>query len=515
VTSPATQIDPIERRIQLRRAADAPRVGFGPRIPHFAGLVVAVVALINLASALTPSLAGRLAALRSVDAVADIQAAHALALPVGVALLLASRMLGRGSRKAAYAAIALLAAATVLNLAKGLDYEEAALSFVAAFTLWCFRDEFAVTTRAVRPDRIHAVDPVERAAAADVCRRFGTGTLGAFTLRRDVDRIWSPDRRAFAAFRVEAGTLLLAGDPVGHPAAHGAVLGKAISLARAHGLAIGAVGASDTFTVLAASRGLRHLYVGDEALIPTGPVDLSGRARKGLRTSMNRVLKSGYTASLHQVSELDAPALTELELISALWRDGHEERGFSMGYDRLSDDLLPDALVVVARDAEGVARGFLHFMPVFGSPQVSLAFMRRDREAPNGLSEFLVLRSCELLAELGIDELSLNFAPFAGLRRNPRHAGERTIVRALLALDRFFHLGGLEGFNDKFDPVWHRRHLLFGSPGTLPRALVAAMICEGFIPGWPGSAGMLRSTARVSSSVGTRNDARLPGRVPG
>jgi lysylphosphatidylglycerol synthetase-like protein (DUF2156 family) len=494
VTSTATQLTPIERRIQLRRAADAPPVGVGPRIPHIAGLLVAIVALINLASALTPSLADRLAALRSVDAIADVQAAHALALPVGLALLVASRLLGRGSRKAAYVAMALLAAATVLNLAKGLDFEEATVSFVAALALWYFRTEFAVTTRAARPHRVHPVDPVERRAAADACRHYGTGTLGAFALRRDVDRIWSPDGLAFAAFRVEAGVLLLAGDPVGNPASHGSVLDQAMFLARAHGLAIGAVGTSDAFTLLAASRGLRHLYVGDEALIATGPMDLSGRARKGLRTSMNRVLKCGYTASVHAVGELDAPTLAELERISTLWRDGHEERGFSMGHDCLVDELLPDALVVVARDADGLVRGFLHFMPVFGAPQASLAFMRRDRDAPNGLSEFLVLRSCELLAELGIDELSLNFAPFAGLRRNPRHAGERAIVRALLALDRFFHLGGLEGFNDKFDPAWHRRHLVFGSPATLPRVLAAAMICEGFIPGWPGSSGMLRST---------------------
>lgn len=494
MTSPATQLAPIERRIRLRRTADAPPIGVGPRIPRIAGLVVGLVALINLASALTPSLSDRLAELRSIDALADVQVAHALALPVGIALLFASRQLGRGSRRAVNLAIVLLAAATVLNVAKGLDIEEATVSFLAAFTLWCFRDEFAKTTRTVRPPADRWIDQAERHAAADVCRTYGTGTLGSFTLRRDVDRIWSPDRQAFAAFRVEAGALLLAGDPAGRAESHGAVLDQAMTLARAHGLAIGAVGASDEFAMLASRHGLRHLYVGDEALITTGPVNLSGRAHKGLRTSINRVLKHGYTASVHPVGDLDASELAQLERISALWRDGHDERGFSMGYDRLVDELVPDALVVVARDAEGAARGFLHFMPVFGAPQVSLAFMRRDRDTPNGLSEYLVVQSCELLGELGFEQLSLNFAPFAGLRRNPRHAGERAIVRALLALDRFFHLGGLEGFNDKFDPVWHRRHLLFGTPATLPKVLAGAMICEGFIPGWPGSSAMLRST---------------------
>jgi lysylphosphatidylglycerol synthetase-like protein (DUF2156 family) len=484
----------------LRRAVDAPPVGFGARIPRLAGGLVGAVALVNLVSALTPSLSDRLAALRHVDAVADVQAAHALALPVGIALLFAARKLAQGSRTAAHLAIVLLAAATVLNLAKGLDFEEATLSALAAFTLWCFRDDFAVTDRPVRPRSVRAVDPAERRAAAVICRTHGTGTLGTFTLRRDVGRIWSPDGRAYAAYRVEAATLLLAGDPVGAPASHGQVLDQAIFLARAHGLAIGAVGASDTFAELAASRGLRHLYVGDEALIPTGSINLAGRARKGLRTSMNRVVKQGYTASVHRIDELDRIALAELERISVAWRDGHAERGFSMGYDRLDDALVPEAMVIVARDADGHAHGFLHFMPAFGSAQMSLAFMRRERDTPNGLSEFLVLRACELLGELGVKELSLNFAPFAGLRRNPRHAGERAIVRALLAVDRFFHLGGLEGFNDKFDPTWLPRHLLFGSPGTLPRVLVAAMLAEGFIPAWPGSAAKLPDRAPLSTS---------------
>jgi lysyl-tRNA synthetase class 2 len=484
----------------LRRAADAPRVGFGARIPHVAGLVVGLVALINLVSALTPSLSNRLAALRHLDALADVQAAHALALPVGVSLLFAAHKLAQGSRKAAQLAIVLLVAATVLNIAKGLDVEEATVSLIAAFTLWCFRDDFAVTDRPIRPRAVRTPDPAERRAAAILCRTYGTGTLGAFTLRRDVGRIWSPDGHAFVAYRVESGTLLLSGDPIGATASHGFALDAALSLARAHGLAIGAVGAGDAFAELASSRGLRQLYVGDEALIKAGPVDLSGRAHKGLRTSMNRVLKHGYTAAAHRLGDLDRVALAELERISAAWRDGQPERGFSMAHDNLDDELIPDAMVVVARDADGQARGFLHFMPAFGAPQLSLAFMRRDRDTPNGLSEFLVLRSCELLGELGYEELSLNFAPFAGLRRNPRHAGERAIVRGLLALDRFFHLGGLEGFNDKFNPSWQPRHLLFGSPGRLPRVLLGAMVAEGFLPAWLGSPASLANNAPVSTS---------------
>jgi lysyl-tRNA synthetase class 2 len=315
--------------------------------------------------------------------------------------------------------------------------------------------------------------------------------LGAFALRSDLARIWSPDGSAFAAYRIEAGALMLAGDPVGDPASHGAVLDEAIRLAKMHGLAWGAVGVGDAFAVVAQGRGLRRLYVGDEAIMATGCMDLSGRARKGLRTTMNRIVRLGYIASLHRIGDLDPVALAELQTISDAWRDGAEERGFSMSHDQLADRLLPDAMVVIARDADGIIDGFLHFMPVFGEPQASLGFMRRAHETPNGLTEFLILRAAELLADEGIAEMSLNFAAFAGLRRNPRHAGERAVVRILLGLDHFFHIGGLELFNAKFDPRWQRRHLLFNRPASLPRAAIAALVCEGYLPAWPGSAATL------------------------
>lgn len=476
----AQRIEPLAQRIELRRSALAPQVPWTARVPLVAGLATAVVALVNLASALTPDIAARAALIHWLAPFADVRVAHALALPVGGALAVAAWRLARGSRQALDVAVGLLVAAAVLNVVKGLDVEEAALSLATAAGLLRHREEFAMTDRPRRLRRGSA-PAGERSAAAAVARAHGAGTLGTFTLRSDVARIWSPDGRAYTAYRVEAGTLLLAGDPVGDPASHGLVLDRAIAKARAHGLALGVIAAGDAYAAVARERGLRRLYVGDEAIIPTGAVDLGGRARKSLRKAVNRVTRHGYTAELHRVGDLDRATLDELERISALWRDGADERGFSMGHDRLDDELLPDATVVLARDGDGAIRGFLHFVPVFGSPQVSLAFMRRDRDTPNGVSEYLVVESCALLAAAGIQSLSLNFAPFGGLRRNPRHAGERAIVAALLKLDRLFGLSGLEGFNQKFDPAWQPRHLLFSSPGALPQVLVAAMICEGLI----------------------------------
>ena len=51
--------------------------------------------------------------------------------------------------------------------------------------------------------------------------------------------------------------------------------------------------------------------------------------------------------------------------------------------------------------------------------------MRRHRDTPNGLMEFLVARGLELLRERGVEEASLNFAAFARFIHAPRGAVER------------------------------------------------------------------------------------------
>jgi len=60
---------------------------------------------------------------------------------------------------------------------------------------------------------------------------------------------------------------------------------------------------------------------------------------------------------------------------------------------------------------------------------MSLSVMRRDRETPNGLMEFLVVRAIELLRAEGVEELSLNFAAFARFMHNPRNPAERVVGR--------------------------------------------------------------------------------------
>lgn len=545
-------------------------------MPFLAALLTAGAGAVNVASALTPELPARVAALLQLEPMTEIETAHALALPAGLALMAIARQLGRRRVRALHAAVALLVVLGLLDVVKGLDVEEALVSWSVAALLWRWRAAFTVKPQHHRiqdallragfilgaaytaaivavlaagnsllpaasagaaPIRalelltvsntgLHAVHPYgwlplglgvlgvcagsaaaayifaplrpllvpstgDRRRAAHVVRAHGNDTLAAFKLRSDVHRRWSDDGQAFVAYRIEAGTLLLAGDPVGPAESIDHLLDQVIEDAHQQGLAFGVIGATDWFSELARGKGMRRVYIGDEALVPAGAMDLSGRRNKNLRNAVRRVARNGYTSELHEVKDLRPDDLAQMRAVNERWLGGETEFGFSMAHDVVVDDLIPETVATIARDETGTIRGFLVFAPVYGRPLASLAFMRRDHDTPNGLMEFLVVESARLLGQRGISEFSLNFAAFGRFLREPANVLERLAARIVSIADRWFQLERLLRFNAKFNPRWQPRYLIVGSYAQVPRVGIAAMAAEGQItlPGDRGAVG--------------------------
>jgi lysyl-tRNA synthetase class 2 len=326
-----------------------------------------------------------------------------------------------------------------------------------------------------------------RPLAREIVERHGSDTLSSFKLRADKHHFFDSSRRAFLGYRIEAGVLLISGDPVGPRAALPGLLKELCDFAEARGLAIGAVGASEEFAALAAGAGLGSFYIGDEAIVDLAAFSLEGRSIRKVRQAVTRARKAGFTAAVQRMGELSKAELRELEELSDRWRGDEPERGFSMAIDSLSGEHLSESLVVVARDAEGVARGFLHFAPCCGRPAMSLGLMRRERDSVNGLTEYLVVSAIEMLRERGIEEISLNFAAFARLLRSPSGLGERALGRLVALANPFFQIESLYRFNAKFSPRWQPRYLLYErGPLGFARTGLAAMWAEGQLP-WPTS----------------------------
>ncbi len=498
-------------------------------LPRLAALGAALVGAINVASALTPTIRWRGHLLLSYEPVQAMRMFHALALPAGAALLLVAPYLAKRRRRAWQAATLLMLALGAFDLLKGLDFEEAAVTWGAAALLLLGRRGFTVrhepiTLRsalwrapllmlgglavavlaawASQPDAIQLTavvtllmaayvvfrplaaprglpSPSARAAAADLVRAHGRDTLSHFKLRSDKHYLFSADERAFVGYRIENGVLLCSGDPVGDERSFPGLLAELEAFTAVRGLKLGAVGASEGLCPLYEDLGLRTLYLGDEAIIDLDRFSLEGRPIRKVRQSVTRLSKAGYSAEVHELGGLAEETLREVERVLELGRQGAPERGFSMALDTLRGDQHEDTLVLLARDREDVIRGVLHFVPCYGRAAASLSFMRRDPSTPNGLMEFMVAQATELLRERGIAELSLNFAAFAKWLHSPEKRSERALGKLVSLGNRWFQIESLYRFNAKFFPRWEPRYLVYQGAFGLPRVSVAALWAEG------------------------------------
>jgi lysyl-tRNA synthetase class 2 len=502
------------------------------KLPVLAALAAALVGVVNIASALTPNIRWRGHLLLGFEPVEAMRLFHALALPAGAALLLVAPYLVKRRRRAWQAAVALLLALGLFNLLKGLDFEETAVTWGTAAILLAGRRQFTVrhdpvTLRSAvwrapllglaglafavlaawssQADGVQAVaaasllaiaytifrplaapralpNPAIRWRAAELVRAHGSDTLSFFKLRADKHYFFSEDRRAFVGYRIENGVLLLSGDPVGPADAVAPLLAQLRGFADVRGLKLGAVGASERLKPTYEDLGLKTIYLGDEAVIELAKFSLEGRPIRKVRQSVTRLRKAGFTAELCPVAELDAAALEQVEHVIERGRQGAPERGFSMAMDSVSSRQCEETKVLLARDQDGTIRGVLHLVPCYGRPAVSLSFMRRDPDTPNGLTEFLVASAAEMLRERGIEELSLNFATFAKWMHSPERWHERLLGKLVALGNPFFQIESLYRFNAKFFPRWEPRYLVYEGALGLPRAGLAAMWAEGQLP---------------------------------
>ncbi|WP_137232743.1 phosphatidylglycerol lysyltransferase domain-containing protein [Streptomyces sp. BPSDS2] len=320
-------------------------------------------------------------------------------------------------------------------------------------------------------------------------------SLGYFALRREKSALWSPTRKAAVVYRVVGGVSLASGDPIGDPEAWPGAIGPWLAEAREHGWIPAVMGASEEAGTVYARHGLDALELGDEAIVETAEFTLDGRAMRTVRQAYNRVKRAGYEVTIRRHADIPEQEMTDLVRRADDWRDGETERGFSMALGRLGDPADGQCVMLECRDAgedgtAGELRALLSFVP-WGPHGLSLDLMRRDRDAENGLMEFMVIQLLQRSGEIGITQVSLNFAMFRSVFERGSRLGAGPVLRLWRSLLSFFsrwwQIESLYRANAKYRPIWEPRFMLFEKSADLARIALAAGRAEGFLeaPGLP------------------------------
>jgi lysyl-tRNA synthetase class 2 len=310
-------------------------------------------------------------------------------------------------------------------------------------------------------------------------------SLGYFATRRDKSVIFAPNGRAAVTYRVLAGTSIASADPIGDPAAWPQAIEAWLAESHTYGWAPAVLGASESGARAYARAGLKALEIGDEAVLDIRDFSLSGPERRSVRQAVSRIERAGYTARVRRHSEISPSEMDEMLARAQQWRGAETERGFSMALSRLGDPSDGRCVMAEAYDASGVLRGLLSFVP-WGRRGLSLDLMRRDRNAENGLNEYLVAQLVEQAGRFGTQRISLNFALFRAVFAAGERIGAGPVLRAWRAVlgvaSRFFQLESLYRSNAKYGPEWAPRYLCYTSARRLARIGLVAGALEGFLP---------------------------------
>jgi len=315
--------------------------------------------------------------------------------------------------------------------------------------------------------------------ARDIVRRHGTGTLDYFALRDDKE--WFFHRDSLVAYAVYGGVALISPDPIGPISERRHVWDAFRRFCDRNGWGVAIMAAAEEWLPIYRDAGMRHVYIGDEAVVDLNSFSLDGGKMKGLRQAVNRVQRYGYRAEFLNPAQIASDVGGPLVDLMGRRRRGEHERGFSMTLGRMFDPRDNELLLTVIYGPDELPVAMCQFVPSAAIRGFSLDLMRRDDgEHPNGLLDFALCATIEHLRARGEQGLSLNFAAMRSALEGDTGDGltQRVERWAIHRLSGVFQIESLWRFNAKYEPNWLPRYIVYDSPEHFAPTVVSILRAE-------------------------------------
>ncbi|HEX7585569.1 MAG TPA: bifunctional lysylphosphatidylglycerol flippase/synthetase MprF [Prolixibacteraceae bacterium] len=203
----------------------------------------------------------------------------------------------------------------------------------------------------------------------------------------------------------------------------------------------------------------KNLFLGQEGVVDISTFSLSGGAKKPMRNAINKVIDRGYKATIHTAPVKDG-ILQKIKSVSDEWLQdtGRSEIIFSQGMF-VWEELKQQTIITVENEEEKII-AFLNILPDFAKDEATYDLIRKTKDAPNGVMDFILIELFDYLKSQNITYVNLGFAPMSGL--NDAHTfPEKSMKFAYEKLKSFSNYKGLREYKEKFDPEWHNKYLIY------------------------------------------------------
>lgn len=321
-----------------------------------------------------------------------------------------------------------------------------------------------------------------RSRILDLLKRGGGGSLGYMATWPGNVYWFSEDGEAAVAYRVINGIAITMSDPICTPDRDERTVREFVAFCDANSLTPVFYSVHDRFLPIFEAMGWQHTSVGEETIVRTEGLELTGKAWQKVRQPLNRAVKEGLTTVWTTWNELPLTTAAEIRAISEDWVSEKElpEMGFTLGgMDELKD---PEVRLMLAVGPDERLQAVTSWLPTFrdGRPVGwTIDFMRRADESMPGVMEFVIASAALHMKETGVEFLSLSGAPLAA---KPLAQGEAapppTPMTRLLdwlgrTLEPAYGFTSLFRFKAKFNPEYRTISMAYPDPLALPAIGVA------------------------------------------
>lgn len=305
-------------------------------------------------------------------------------------------------------------------------------------------------------------------------KNYGHDTLSYFHLQYERRYFFSPSGKSFLSFKVLNKVAIVAADPVGEPSEFTNLFTSFMQYAKAWKLTPCFVGLSCSYIPILKNHGFKTTKIGEEAIINLNSFNKE-LLKKKVKRAVKHIEKQGIEIFFFSPQNIPTSVQLQIEEISRRWikNKGGREKGFSMTLKRLPNKFDTDCIFAVAMK-DSVVEGYLCYVPIYKSAILSLDQARRKHDAPNGLNEFLIIKSAEYFKDKGIKKVSLNFATFSNILE------KKSTLKANLytVLEKIYKCNSLRTFNEKFSPSWEDRYIAYATIKHIPLYLLAILRAE-------------------------------------
>jgi phosphatidylglycerol lysyltransferase len=300
----------------------------------------------------------------------------------------------------------------------------------------------------------------EHDLANNLIKIYGNSALDHFKVSVDKLIYVSESKKAFVAYRIAGNFAVVLEDPVAeNPDEMKACVAEFDKYCFESGMKSIYYRVPEEHLDVYRQLRRKNLFLGQEGVVDLLEFKLEGGARKPMRNAINKVIDRGFKATVHEAPVKDG-ILQKIKSVSDEWLLDMERQEIIFSQGMFDWAELKQQTVITVENNEEKIIAFLNIIPDYAKDEATYDLIRKTKDAPNGVMDFILIELFKYLKEKGITYVNLGFSPLSGLD-DPHTFPEKSMKFAYEKIKSFSHYKGLREYKEKFDPVWHNKYLIY------------------------------------------------------